>query len=364
MHIAVIIPAYNAAAWLADCLGSLRAQIHTDWSAFVVDDGSADDTAGVAQRFGDPRIRLLRQTNAGVSAARNRGIRHALGHNETAALLFLDADDWLAPTALQRLACALSDAVGGVAGNGAGGISGNGAGAVAENGADGIFGNGADGISGAGVPITAQGGARIVAAVGGHAVVAPDGTTRVARLPPGGALLERLLVRNLFINGGQILICRQAVAAVGLFNTDLAFGEDWDYWSRLAAVGEFAVTAGRAPVLFARERGDSAYRRLAIDPGHNGAAIAAIYANPVLAKRHSGKALTRLRRKAEADSAWIAGRELIRHGRPDDGWRWLLRSWIEAPGLKRAGLLLLARLRLGPFRRYRFGAPPTVAATS
>jgi hypothetical protein len=100
--VAVIIPAYNAAPWLAEAIESVLAQTVAASSIVVVDDGSTDDTLAVAGKFGDA-IRLLTQSNEGVSVARNRG------SNQVSAdgLLFLDADDRLRPEAIARLtACA------------------------------------------------------------------------------------------------------------------------------------------------------------------------------------------------------------------------------------------------------------------
>lgn len=100
--ISVVVPAFDAASTVAAALASLSAQTKRDWEAIVVDDGSRDGTAAVVEALaaGDPRIRLVRQDNAGVSAARNRGIAEA----QADWLYFLDADDWIAPTCLQRLA--------------------------------------------------------------------------------------------------------------------------------------------------------------------------------------------------------------------------------------------------------------------
>ena len=96
---------------------SVLAQTHRDWSLVVVDDGSTDGTGDVAAGFADRRIALIRQPNAGVSAARNRGIGELL--DRSAAILFLDADDWLAPDALSRLAATLDASRGAIAAVGA-----------------------------------------------------------------------------------------------------------------------------------------------------------------------------------------------------------------------------------------------------
>ena len=88
----VIIPAFNAATTLTRAIDSVRAQSWPVHEIIVVDDGSTDDTANVARRFGDA-VRLIRQRNSGVSVARNAGAAAATGD----WLVFLDADDWYAP---------------------------------------------------------------------------------------------------------------------------------------------------------------------------------------------------------------------------------------------------------------------------
>ena len=100
-RVSVVIPAFNAATTLGQTVRSLFEQRLTDWEALVVDDGSSDATTEVAQRLaaGDPRIRVLSQTHGGASSARNVGVDQARG----AWLVFLDADDWLAPDHLARL---------------------------------------------------------------------------------------------------------------------------------------------------------------------------------------------------------------------------------------------------------------------
>ena len=75
MRIAIVTPAFNVAPYIGDAIVSVLAQTHRDWTMAVVDDGSTDATAAVAARFAYPGMRLLRQANAGVSAARNRGSR-------------------------------------------------------------------------------------------------------------------------------------------------------------------------------------------------------------------------------------------------------------------------------------------------
>lgn len=92
----VVIPAFNAAATLARAIESVRAQTWPAHEIIVVDDGSSDATASVAESFGHA-VTLIRQPNSGVAAARNAGARAATGD----WLAFLDADDWYYPDRLR-----------------------------------------------------------------------------------------------------------------------------------------------------------------------------------------------------------------------------------------------------------------------
>jgi glycosyltransferase involved in cell wall biosynthesis len=86
--VSVIIPAYNAELYLAEAIESVLAQTYRTVELIVVDDGSTDNTALIAKKFADS-VRLIHQTNQGLSAARNAGIRSAQGE----IIALLDADD-------------------------------------------------------------------------------------------------------------------------------------------------------------------------------------------------------------------------------------------------------------------------------
>lgn len=96
--VSVVIPCYRQGHFLANAVDSVLAQSHPAVQPIVVDDGSDDDTAEVAGRYGD-RIVYVHQSNRGLPAARNAGIRVAEGRY----LHFLDADDGLHPDALAML---------------------------------------------------------------------------------------------------------------------------------------------------------------------------------------------------------------------------------------------------------------------
>ena len=126
MKFSIIIPLYNKAPYIRKALESVFAQTYTDYEVIVLDDGSTDDSCAIADKIvreamgnglwaideetncQSPitnRLMLLKQQNAGVSAARNNGV--ALAHGDYIA--FLDADDWWEPTYLERMAQLIED---------------------------------------------------------------------------------------------------------------------------------------------------------------------------------------------------------------------------------------------------------------
>jgi glycosyltransferase involved in cell wall biosynthesis len=100
--VSVVIPCYRQAEYLAEAVESVVGQTYRDWEIVIVDDGSPDDTAAVAESLigahPDRRIRLLRQANQGTPGARNAGIAASSGRY----ILPLDADDILLPEMLAR----------------------------------------------------------------------------------------------------------------------------------------------------------------------------------------------------------------------------------------------------------------------
>lgn len=99
--ISVIIPVYNAERYIEQCLWSVTGQTYGSLEIIAVDDGSADDSAAVCGRLAetDGRIRVLRQKNSGVSAARNLGLNAATGEY----VFFLDSDDAIHPRLLEEM---------------------------------------------------------------------------------------------------------------------------------------------------------------------------------------------------------------------------------------------------------------------
>ena len=97
--VSVIMPAHNRETFIRDSIDSVLAQTFTDFELIVVDDGSTDTTAAIVKSYTDPRIRLIRQPNQGVSVARNTGLEAAQGEFIT----FLDSDDLYYPEFLKTL---------------------------------------------------------------------------------------------------------------------------------------------------------------------------------------------------------------------------------------------------------------------
>ncbi len=217
VKVSVLIPAYNAAETLEEPLNALLAQTYGAWEAIVVDDGSTDETSAVASRFArrDSRIRVVWQSNAGVSAARNYGIAEAAND----WLLFLDADDTIAPRHLELMTAALAQ----------------------DNSLDAVY--------------------------CGWASVSPDDHATCTSLPKEeGDLFEQLAVDWRFAI--HACVVEKALAQeVGGFDTELQTSEDWDFWQRIARLG---ARFGPVPevLAFYRMRPESASkqaRRMLVD---------------------------------------------------------------------------------------------------
>lgn len=91
--ISVIIPVYRTELFLARCIDSVLRQTFQDFELILVDDGSPDKCGEICDRYAqvDHRIKVIHQTNAGVSAARNHGLEQATGSH----VVFIDSDDWV-----------------------------------------------------------------------------------------------------------------------------------------------------------------------------------------------------------------------------------------------------------------------------
>lgn len=98
-RISIVVPCYNQAQYLDECLQSVLDQTYENWECIIVNDGSPDNTEEVARKWveKDPRFKYLYQENKGVSAARNYGIENAVGE----WILPLDGDDYISKNYLE-----------------------------------------------------------------------------------------------------------------------------------------------------------------------------------------------------------------------------------------------------------------------
>ena len=287
--ISVVTPAYNAGAFIAETIESVQKQSLSDWEHIVIDDGSTDNTVAEVERVADARLRLIRQENAGQSAAQNAGLAKARG----ARIVMLDADDLLLPGALQRLSDALD----------------------------------------------AHGSA--VMAYGKSWLIDPEGQAIGARqvLAPGMRLvgLEELLVQNPIASGGAGMIRAEVMKRAGGFDPEIRMAQDWECWCRLATEGPFVALGGEA-VLEYRLHPSSVSRLDAQMPETSELAIAKVFANPAVQAAVPAGRLARLRRRREGFGWYLAGlealrlhqtaraRRLIGGGLIRDPWRW--RAWV------------------------------------
>ena len=106
--ISVILNTYNRAALLPRAVESVLAQTHEAFELVIADDGSSDRTREVVAGYDDPRVRYVRQRNAGLSAARNLGVASSSGRYVT----FLDDDDEVMPGWLEAFHRILSPGCG------------------------------------------------------------------------------------------------------------------------------------------------------------------------------------------------------------------------------------------------------------
>ena len=98
--ISLIIPVYNVELYLSQCLDSILNQTYSDFEVILINDGSKDNSGNICDKYAevDSRVRVIHQSNYGVSTARNRGIMEARGE----WIVFVDSDDFIAPDFLSN----------------------------------------------------------------------------------------------------------------------------------------------------------------------------------------------------------------------------------------------------------------------
>ena len=192
--VSVVIPTYNYGRFIKAAISSVLDQTRSPSEVIVVDDGSTDETTAVVAAFGKA-VRYMRQDNAGVSAARNLGVRESTSQ----LIAFLDADDTLEPSSLEKQVARLdSDEEIGLVHC-----------AMREF----------DDETGATIRLHMEG-----------------GEDRVA---------NNLLLWEgpLIVAAGAIIVSRQAFDRVGGFDTRMKVGEDWDFCYRVAQLFKIGFVA-------------------------------------------------------------------------------------------------------------------------
>lgn len=97
----IIVPLYNTEKYIGECIDSIINQDYDNWELIIVNDGSKDNGRDIVLNYSnnDSRIKLIDQSNSGVSVARNNGLKNAVGD----FIIFLDSDDWLEPNSLSLI---------------------------------------------------------------------------------------------------------------------------------------------------------------------------------------------------------------------------------------------------------------------
>lgn len=294
--VAIVTPAYNAGRFLLQAIESVQRQTLKNYEHIIINDGSTDNTLDVALSVDDMRITVRTINNNGVSFARNEGLRNC----RAPYVLFLDADDILRPDALQHMVDVLE----------------------AHPQSPACFAQHVK-IPEAGVDPSYE-------------------VQRPRRLLPRDKTLWHLLAKNIIVNGGALCIRTEAARAVGGFKTDLKLGEDWEFWCRLALLGDYIPIQNLVAVDYRQTStgGNRQQRGSILKP--NFTAVEAIYAIPDLALRFSSYDLSQRKRKAKIDSYWSSAKFELTH---QNYWRFT--------GYLFAGLIMYPDSILQPKLIYR-----------
>jgi len=210
--VSVVIPTYNYGRFIAGAIKGALDQTHPPAEVVVVDDGSSDDTGSIVREFG-PRVKYIKQENAGVCAARNRGVAESAGE----FIAFLDADDTWEPTKLEKqLARSLASENIGLVHCG-----------IREF----------DGETGETIHIDLHGG--------------EEGVAENLLLWEGPLIVGP---------GGTIMVTRVAFEAIGGFDERMKVGEDWDFCYRIAR--KFDVGFVPEPLVNYRSHRAAAHRNV------------------------------------------------------------------------------------------------------
>jgi glycosyltransferase involved in cell wall biosynthesis len=188
--VSVVITVYNSMPYLPETVESVLRQTFDDFEVLIIDDGSTDQTLEWVSQLNHPNVNVITQENQGVSVARNTGIHNSKG----TYVAFLDGDDLWEPTKLEKQVILLD-----------------------QNPDIGLVHTWL-------APINEQG----------------QPTGRVMTCKADGNVWERMIESNMVACSAAV-VRRSCFEAVGVFDADLRFAEDWDMWIRVADRYSFAV---------------------------------------------------------------------------------------------------------------------------
>jgi glycosyltransferase involved in cell wall biosynthesis len=183
--VSVIIPSFNRSNFLRSAIESVLKQTFQDFEIIVVDDASTEDVLGIVQGFCDKRIKYIRhETNKGEAGARNTGLTHSRGE----FIAFLDDDDEWFPEKLGLQVAKLEDS-----------------------------------LPGTGLIYT------------GILAIDPINNRRWQVIPSyRGNTYQELMKKNIIVTPSTVLLKKECTETVGLFDSNIAYGLDYDYWIRIA----------------------------------------------------------------------------------------------------------------------------------
>ena len=290
--VAIVIPARNVEGFIRETLDSVAAQTRGDFECVVVDDGSTDSTREIAEAVAaaDPRFRVVTGPSRGAGASRNKG----LALTTAPLVIFLDSDDLFAPDTVERACAAM------------------GAAAPKDAPED--------------APDYAPGALGEIARIDESGAPLPGNDNR--DLMPARDQLRKLLRKNFIVNGGALILRRSAIDRAGPMAEDIVSGQDWEFWCRIALLGDFRRIEG-GPVLYYRQRrqGLTGGRAFAQKAGGAGAQAQDLFMNIRRVRENP-----EIRRRVPELDALLRRREL------DAFWN-LQRARMQQAGLARAALL-------------------------
>ena len=202
--VSVVIPAYNAEAFIRSAIESALSQTLPVHEVLVIDDGSQDQTPQIVASYGK-QVRLISQPNGGPSSARNHGAQVATGEY----IAFLDADDRWSADKLERQAAAMQERP------------------------------------------------EAVLCYTSLLMLLPDGSEKVEIACPEDRVAEVLRIYNPNITPSAVLVRRDLLVASGGFDVTRQGCEDWELWFRLSRTGPFCVVPEPLTLYFVSNTGFS-----------------------------------------------------------------------------------------------------------